>query len=92
MRPQCRELELPIGDAEAGGPAPQRLAHLGEIPGVGAAELLLLCRAFDSLADVYGASMDELSRAVGDVVAARIRWFLDAPLPAGAVLPATVAS
>jgi len=42
--------------------------------------LLRLAAAFPNLAAMYAASEEELSRVVGPIAAARIRWFLDAPL------------
>jgi hypothetical protein len=48
---------------------------------------------FPSLRDIYAASEAELASVVGAVAAARIRWFLDAPLDTRlAVEPDTPAS
>jgi hypothetical protein len=74
------ELQLPLDDGAAGALARERVAHLAGIRGVDPATLDRLARSFPSLAAVYAASEPELGRAVGPVAAARIRWFLDAPL------------
>ncbi len=42
--------------------------------------LIRLAPTFPSLASVYAASEAELARVIGPVAAARMRWFLDAPL------------
>ena len=81
----ARELELPLGDASAGEVAQRRLHHLAQVGGVDSISVLRLSRAFRSLAEIYSASELELARVVGPVAAARIRWFLDAPLAMAAV-------
>ena len=42
--------------------------------------LVRLAAAFPNLSAMYAASEEELGRVVGPIAAARIRWFLDAPL------------
>jgi ERCC4-type nuclease len=74
------ELELPLGDGPASELALRRFDHLRQVSGVDGSVLLRLSRAFPSLAAIYTASETELARVVGPVPAARIRWFLDAPL------------
>lgn len=76
-------MELPLGDTQASQLARQRLEHLGHVTGVDRASLIRLGRAFPNLASIYAADEAALARVVGDVTAARIRWFLDAPLPSG---------
>lgn len=73
-------MELPLGDSAAGEMAALRLRHLGQVAGVDGPALVRLSRAFPSLGAIYCASEAELARVVGEVAAARIRWFLDAPL------------
>lgn len=73
------ELELPLAEAES-EMSRRRLAHLHCLPGVGDHETAVLTRAFGSLADVYAAPEEELRKYIGAVAAARIRWFLDAPM------------
>ena len=80
MRNSAFELQLPLDDGAAGALARQRIDHLRSVNGVDEATLIRLARSFPSLAAIYGASEQELASAVGDVTAARIRWFLDAPL------------
>ena len=80
MRYRPYEPQLPLDDGTAGALARQRVEHLSAVNGVDAAILERLVRAFPSLTAIYSASEEELSRAVGPVAAARIRWFLDAPL------------
>jgi hypothetical protein len=74
------ELELPLDDGQAGELASRRLGHLRQIVGDDSDALIRLAAAFSTLAEVYAASEEDLARIVGPVVAARIRWFLDAPL------------
>lgn len=74
------ELELPLGDGPAGELARRRFDHLRQVSGIDGAVLVKLSRAFASLAAIYAASEADLARVVGPVPAARIRWFLDAPL------------
>lgn len=85
-------LELPLGDLSATDLARRRLQHLGLVSGVDHHGLINLSRAFGSLADVYCASEADLARQVGATAAARMRWFLDAPLQPSAVPPAPAAS
>ncbi len=61
----------------------QRWQHLTTVAGVDARSAQRLARAFPSLAAIYRASEDDLVKAVGPVVASRLRWFLDAPLDTG---------
>jgi len=80
------ELELPLGDSDAGDLARSRLQHLAQVAGMDAQAVMRLSRVFPSLAHVYSASEAELKGVVGSVSAARIRWFLDAPLNTGVAL------
>jgi ERCC4-type nuclease len=57
-----------------------RRSHLMELPGVDEATATRLLGAFPTLGAVYAASEERLCEVVGTVAAARIRWFLDAPL------------
>jgi ERCC4-type nuclease len=79
------ELDLPLGDPEAEQLASLRQRHLLSLPGVDHTTVARLARAFPSLAAVYAAPEERLRALVGPVAAARIRWFLDAPLHSGAV-------
>lgn len=86
MIPKAIELDLPLGEpagveVERG----DRVAHLAAIPGVDISAAERLARLFPSLAAVYAAPEARLRDAVGPVAAARIRWFLDAPLSAAAL-------
>jgi ERCC4-type nuclease len=81
------ELQLPLDDGSLSRLARKRLHHLAEVEGVDEAALVRLARAFRSLRAVYAAPEAELARVVGDVSAARIRWFLDAPLDTALVKP-----
>jgi len=78
------ELDLPMGDPESDELGGRRQRHLADLPGVDPAAARRLTARFGSLADVYAASEERLVAAVGAVAAARIRWFLDAPLGAPA--------
>ena len=78
------ELDLPLGDPEVDELASLRQRHLLSLPGVDHLTVARLTRAFPSLAAVYAAPEERLSALVGPVAAARIRWFLDAPLHSGA--------
>ena len=80
MRNRAFELQLPLDDGAAGALARQRIEHLRGVNGVDEMTLVRLARSFPSLASIYAASEQELASAVGDITAARIRWFLDAPL------------
>ncbi len=57
-----------------------RRGHLRELPGIAEATATRLVGAFRTLGAVYAASGERLREVVGSVAAARIRWFLDAPL------------
>jgi len=83
------EMDLPLGDPEVDELASLRQRHLLSLPGVDHLTVARLTRAFPSLAAVYAAPEERLRALVGPVAAARIRWFLDAPLHSGAapVLP-----
>jgi hypothetical protein len=74
------ELLLPLDDGGAGALARQRVEHLRGVSGLDEASLVRLGRSFPSLSTVYAAPEAELAAIVGPVAAARIRWFLDAPL------------
>ncbi|HEV3124899.1 MAG TPA: helix-hairpin-helix domain-containing protein [Candidatus Dormibacteraeota bacterium] len=74
------ELDLPLGDTEETELGTRRHRHLTELPGVDDAVAVRLERAFPTLAALYSATEDRLAEVVGPVTAARIRWFLDAPL------------
>ena len=78
------ELDLPLGDPEVDALASLRQRHLLSLPGVDHLTAARLARAFPSLASVYAAPEERLAALVGPVAAARIRWFLDAPLHSGA--------
>jgi len=73
-------MELPLGDGPEGELASRRLGHLRQIVGDDSDCLIRLAAGFPSLSAVYAAPAEELARVVGPVAAARIRWFLDAPL------------
>jgi hypothetical protein len=74
------ELQLPLDAGEAGSLARRRVSHLAAVDGLEPAAFVKLIRSFPSLRAIYAASEPELARLVGPVAAARIRWFLDAPL------------
>jgi len=74
------ELQLPLDADEAGSLARRRVSHLASVDGLEPAAFVKLIRSFPSLGAIYTASEPELARLVGPVAAARIRWFLDAPL------------
>jgi ERCC4-type nuclease len=82
------ELELPFDEKPFDGLAGLRRHHLDLIAGVDETAAQRLARVFPSLAAVYSATEDELRQVVGPVSAARIRWFLDAPLRTGTPRPA----
>ncbi|HKR99571.1 MAG TPA: hypothetical protein VJU79_08665 [Candidatus Dormibacteraeota bacterium] len=79
------ELDLPLGDRAGGELAVRRVEHLRGVAGVDEQTLVRLARAFPSLRAIYAAPDAELERVVGTVTAARIRWFLDAPLETGLI-------
>jgi ERCC4-type nuclease len=78
------ELDLPLGNPEVDHLASLRQRHLLSLPGLDHLTAARLARAFPSLAAVYAAPEERLRALVGPVAAARIRWFLDAPLHSGA--------
>jgi len=80
MRPYPVELELPLDQSRAGQLARRRIEHLRGLGDLEPGTLVRLVRAFPSLRAIYAAPEDELARVAGPVEAARIRWFLDAPL------------
>src|SRR5579872_2801829 len=93
MNSCSNELELPFGDASATDLAIQRFEHLLSLTGLEPEIAPRLARAFPSLAAIYRAPESELSNVIGPVSAARIRWFLDAPLnTALAVVPPATAT
>jgi ERCC4-type nuclease len=78
------ELDLPLGetppafdDSVAGA---ERHHHLTGIPGIDEGLAGRLARGFPTLGAVYAATEDELAAVIGPVAAARLRWFLEAPL------------
>lgn len=75
--------ELPLDVAPVDSFAARRLEHLSSIAGLTDEMVFRLARAYPSLGAVYSASEAELGRVVGPVAAARLRWFLDSPLPCG---------
>jgi ERCC4-type nuclease len=79
------EMDLPLGDPEVEQLASLRQRHLLSLPGIDHTMAARLARAFPSLAAVYAAPEERLRALVGPVAAARIRWFLDAPLHSAAV-------
>jgi ERCC4-type nuclease len=86
MIPRAIELDLPLGEPATDEVArDDRVDHIRAIPGVDVAAAERLARVFPSLAAVYSASEERLAEAVGPVTAARMRWFLDAPLSAAAL-------
>jgi ERCC4-type nuclease len=74
------ELQLPLDDGAAGELARSRIDHLRAVSGVSSPMLGRLARAFPTLRAIYSASEADLARVAGPVAAARIRWFLDAPI------------
>ena len=77
------ELELPLGEGPSGELARRRLDHLRQLVGGDGDAVIRLTAAFSNLSAIYAASEQDLARAVGPVVAARMRWFLEAPLATG---------
>lgn len=83
MIPRAIELDLPLEeppafDADVAGE--DRHHHLTAIPGIDEALAARLSRTFPTLGAVYAASEERLAAVAGPVAAARIRWFLDAPI------------
>lgn len=74
------DLLLPLDDGAAGELARQRIDHLRGLAGISPGDLVRLGRAFPTLATIYAAPEAKLAGVIGPVAAARIRWFLDAPL------------
>ncbi len=77
------EMDLPFDVAPPPGDdevRSRRRGHLMELPGIDEATAARLLGVFPTLGSVYAASEERLREVVGDVAAARIRWFLDAPL------------
>jgi hypothetical protein len=82
------ELDLPLTEPDDGELGLRRHRHLTSLPGVDDPAAARLEHAFPTLAALYGAPEARLAAVVGPVAAARIRWFLDAPLrPAAMVRP-----
>lgn len=77
------ELELPLGGTEASSLAQRRLSHLAQAAELDPQLLLRLIRAFPSLRAIYSAGEADLAAVIGPVAAARLSWFLDAPLATG---------
>lgn len=75
--------ELPLDVTPVDSFAVRRLEHLSAIAGMTEELVYRLARRYTSLGAVYGASQKELEIVVGPVAAARLRWFLDSPLPVG---------
>jgi ERCC4-type nuclease len=88
---QPYELQLPLDDGAAGELARSRIDHLRGVSGVSAPMLARLARAFPTLRAIYSASEADLARVAGPVAAARIRWFLDAPIDTRLAAEVTVA-
>jgi len=80
MQTRTIELQLPLDTEEAGTLARRRVSHLASLDGLEPGALVKLMRSFPSLRTIYTAPEADLARIVGPVAAARIRWFLDAPL------------
>lgn len=78
--PRSIELQLPLDTQEAGALARRRVSHLSSLDGLEPGSLVKLIRSFPTLRAIYAAPEAELAKVVGPVAAARIRWFLDAPL------------
>jgi ERCC4-type nuclease len=86
------ELQLPLDADEAGSLARQRVRHLAAVDGLEPAAFVRLVRSFPSLRAIYTAPEAELARIIGPVAAARMRWFIDAPLDTGLAREATAAT
>jgi ERCC4-type nuclease len=83
------ELQLPLDADEAGSLARQRMKHLAAVDGLEPAAFVRLVRSFPSLRAVYAAPEAELAKIIGPVAAARMRWFIDAPLDTALAREAT---
>ena len=82
------ELQLPLDDGAAGVLARRRIEHLrAAVSDLDTAAFSRLARAFPSLGAIYAAAESELAGVIGPVAAARVRWFLDAPLDTRLVTP-----
>ena len=90
--PRTIELQLPLDSDEAGSLARSRVAHLAAIDGLEPAAFVKLVRSFPSLRSIYTAPEADLARVVGPVAAARMRWFIDAPLDTALAREATATS
>lgn len=86
------ELQLPLDSDEAGSLARQRVRHLAAVDGIEPAAFVRLVRSFPSLRAIYAAPEAELARIIGPVAAARMRWFIDAPLDTALAREATAAT
>ena len=90
MMPRAIELDLPLeeeappafDDSVAGV---ERHHHLTTIPGIDEVLAGRLASQFPTLNAVYAASEEQLAAVIGPVAAARLRWFLEAPLSATAL-------
>jgi hypothetical protein len=80
MGVNAMELELPLGEWHSGDLARLRQEHLRRMVGDDQAAMARLVAAFRNLGSIYSASEAELARVVGPILAARMRWFLEAPL------------
>jgi ERCC4-type nuclease len=78
------EMSLPFDAAPEPGDDDEvrrrRRTHLLGLPGIDEETAARLLGIFPTLGAVYAASEERLREVVGTVAAARIRWFLDAPL------------
>ena len=83
------ELQLPLDADEAGSLARKRMAHLAAVDGVEPVAFVRLVRSFPSLRALYAAPEAELAKIIGPVAAARLRWFIDAPLDTALAREAT---
>lgn len=82
-RSSVLELDLPFTETVEGDLQLSRHRHLLGVPGLDEAAATRLEAAFPSLAALYAAPEEQLAAVVGPVTAARLRWFLDAPLRPG---------
>jgi ERCC4-type nuclease len=84
MMPRAIELDLPLGDVppafDDSVAGAERHHHLTAIPGIDEALAGRLAREFPTLGAVYAAGEEQLAAVIGPVAAARLRWFLEAPL------------
>ncbi len=82
------EMELPLGDRPEGELARRRIDQLRRMLGDDHDALVRLLASFPNLRAIYAASDADLTRVLGPIAAARVRWFLDAPLAMPVELPA----